>query len=81
MGAKVKGIAAAELLRRLKSGERCFQPVLRHVRMSFAYWSKDLLWKFEDGTLVTRSAVNQLRLRGQIAIAEEPSFRVLRTIE
>lgn len=77
---KVKGIQTDEVLRRVRSGERCFQPILRDVRKTSAYWSKDLLWYFEDGTAVTRWAVAQLRKRGQIAIAEEPSFRVLKPI-
>ena len=77
---KVKGIHTDEVLRRLRLGERCCQRILRHVKFTSAYWSKDLLWKFEDGTTVTRSAVKYLRTRGQIAIAEEPSFRVLKPI-
>ncbi len=77
---KVKGIQTDEVLRRVRSGERCSQPIMRDVRKTSAYWSNDLLWHFEDGTAVTRWAVAQLRKRGQIAIAEEPSFRVLKPI-
>lgn len=77
---KVKGIHTDDVLRRLRLGERCCQRILKGIKRPFAFWSSEMLWHFPDGTAVTCLAVSTLRKRGQIAIAEESSFRVLKPI-